>query len=100
MNLNTQEIRGSDSWNIETLKYIISNEPNDILLDNVYDLDLNFFNKNVKKIDMVYVLPDNFHDFLEKPVTSYFLILHLNPIKPGGREGGRGGGRGGYFCPW
>ena len=37
MNPNTQEIRGPDSWNFETLKYNISNESNDILLDNAYD---------------------------------------------------------------
>ena len=31
MNPDIPEIRGSDSWNFETLKYNISNEANDIL---------------------------------------------------------------------
>ena len=78
MNSNIQEIRGTDSWNFETLKYNISNESNDILLNNAYDPDLNFFSKNVKNLDMVYVLLEDFHDSLKKQVTSYFSILHLN----------------------
>ena len=78
MNSNIQEIRGTDSWNFETLKYNITNESNDILLNNAYDPDLNFFSKNVKNLDTVYVLPEDFHGSLEKPVTSYFSILHLN----------------------
>ena len=57
------------------MKYNKSNESNDILLDNAYDTDLNFFSKN---LDMVYVLPEDFHDFLAKPGTGYFSILHLN----------------------
>ena len=50
MNPNIQEIRGTDSWNFETLKYNISNESNYILLDNAYDPGLNFFSKNVKNL--------------------------------------------------
>ena len=48
---NTQEIRGSDSWNFETLKYNTSNESNDILLDDAYDADLHSFSKNVKNLE-------------------------------------------------
>ena len=78
MNPNIQEIRGADSWNFETLKYNISSELNDVVLDDAYDPDLNFFSKNVKNLDTVYVLPEDFHDPLEKTVTGYFSILHLN----------------------
>ena len=78
MNPNIQEICGTDSWNFETLKDNISNKSNDILLDKSYDPDLNFFSKNVKNLGTVYVLPEDFHDSLEKPVKSYFSILHLN----------------------
>ena len=78
MNPNIQEIRRTDSWNFETLKYNISNESNNILLDNAYDPELIFFSKNVKNLDTVYVLPQDFHDSLEKTVTSYFSILHHN----------------------
>ena len=73
MNPNMQEI-----CRTETPKYNISNESNDILLDNAYDPDLIFFSKNGKHVDTVYVLPEDFHDSLEKTVTSYFSILHLN----------------------
>ena len=73
MNPNMQEI-----CRTETPKYYISNESNDILLDNAYDPDLIFFSKNGKHVDTVYVLPEDFHDSLEKTVTSYFSILHLN----------------------
>ena len=75
INTNTQEIRGSDSWNFETLKYTILNESNDILLYSTYDPDLHSFSKSVKNLDKEYVLPE---DFLGKPVTGYFLIVHLN----------------------
>ena len=78
MNPNIQEIRRTNYWNFETLKYNRSNESGDILLDNAYDPDLHFFGKNIKNLDTVYVLPQDFHDSLEKPVTSYFSILHLN----------------------
>ena len=78
MNPNIQEIRETDSWNFETLKYNISNKSYDILLVNTYDPDLIFFSKNIKNLDTEYVLPEHFHDSLEKPVTSYFSILHLN----------------------
>ena len=32
----------------------------------------------MKNLDMVYILPEDFHDSLEKQATSYFSILHLN----------------------
>ena len=73
MNPNMQQI-----CRTETPKYNISNESNDILLDNAYDPDLIFFSKNGKHVDTVYVLPEYFHDSLEKTETSYFSILHLN----------------------
>ena len=75
MNPNTQVMRGSDRWSFENLKYNISNESNDILLRNAYDPNLNFFSKNVKNLDPVYVLPEDFHDSLEKPVQFSTLIF-------------------------
>ena len=41
-------MRGTDSWNFETLKYNISNKSNDILLDNAYDPDLFFSARKLK----------------------------------------------------
>ena len=46
MNPNTQEIRESDSWKFETLKYNVSNELNYILLDNAYDSDYQFVHQD------------------------------------------------------
>ena len=69
MNPNIQEIRGTDSWNFETLKYNISNESNDILLGNAYDPDLNFFSTNFKNLDTVYV-------FRRHGVMTW-IILHM-----------------------
>ena len=63
---------------LRTLKYNISNGWNDISIDDAYDPDLKFFSKNVTNLDTVYVLPEGFHNSLEKPVTGYFSILHLN----------------------
>ena len=77
MNPNIQEIRRTDSWNFETLKYNISNESNNVLLDNAYDPELIFFSKNVKNLDTVYVLPQDFHDSLEK--NSNKLLFNSPP---------------------
>ena len=70
MNPNTQEIDGFVSRNFEFLKYNISNEWNDILLDDSYDPDLNFFCKNVKNLETVYVSSRDMHDSQEKTVTG------------------------------
>ena len=70
MNPNTQEIDGFVSRNFEFLKYNISNEWNDILLDNSYDPDLNFFCKNVKNLETVYVSSGDMYDSQEKTVTG------------------------------
>ena len=70
MNPNTQEIDGFVSRNFEFLKYNISNEWNDILLDNSYGPDLNFFCKNVKNLETVYVSSGDMHDSQEKTVTG------------------------------
>ena len=48
MNPNVKEIRETDSWNFETLKHNMSNESNDILLDNAYDPDLIFLARMLK----------------------------------------------------
>ena len=70
MNPNTQEIDGFVSRNFEFLKYNISNEWNDILLDDSYDPDLNFFCKNVKNLETVYVSSGDMYDSQEKTVTG------------------------------
>ena len=70
MNPNTQEIDGFVSRNFEFLKYNISSEWNDILLDNSYDPDLNFFCKNIKNLATVYVSSGDMHDSQEKTVTG------------------------------
>ena len=77
MNPITEEVTEFTSSNFETLKYNLVNE-SDILLDSACDPDLNFFNKYVKNYDTKYLSPDDFKDFIEKPVTNLFSILHLN----------------------
>ena len=37
-----------------------------------------FFSKNVGNLDTAYISADHFHSFLEKLVTGFFSILHLN----------------------
>ena len=69
-----QEISESGSQNFETLNYTIPNDPNNILIDDTFDPDLNFVSKKVN----VYVSPEDFHDSFKKPETSYFSIRHLN----------------------
>ena len=48
MKPNIQAILGTDSSNFETVKYNISNESKDILLDNVYYADLRFSARMLK----------------------------------------------------
>ena len=69
-----QEISESGSQNCETLNYTIPNDPNNILIDDTFDPDLNFVSKKVN----VYVSPEDFHASFKKPETSYVSIRHLN----------------------
>ena len=78
MNPVTEEVKEFASSNFETLKYNLVSESDDILLDSACDPDLNFSNKYVKNFDTKYLSPDDFKDFIEKPVTNLFSILHLN----------------------
>ena len=78
MNPITEEVKEFASSNFETLKYNLVNESDDILLDSSCDPYLNVFNKYVKNFDTKYLSPDDFKDFIEKPVTNLFSILHLN----------------------
>ena len=78
MNPITEEVKEFASSNFETLKYNLANESDDILLDSTCDTDLNFFNKYVKNFGTKYLSPEDFKDFIERPVTNLFSILHLN----------------------
>ena len=77
MNTNTQKFNKFDSQNFETLKYDILNKSNDILLDNLYDLDLNLFSKNIRNLDP-YISADDFCNFLGKQMPGFLSILYLN----------------------
>ena len=59
------------------MKCNIRNESNGILIDNAYDPDLNIFSKDVKNLDTVCVLPEDFHDSLEKSTNRLLLIPTL-----------------------
>ena len=51
MNVNTGEKSISESHNFETLKYNIEDNTPDILLDNLCNPDVNFFNVNSQNFD-------------------------------------------------
>ena len=47
------------------------------MLDNLYDLDLNLFSKNIRNLDPC-ISADDFYNFLEKQVPGFLSILYLN----------------------
>ena len=71
---NTQEMNKIYSQNFETLKYNISNEPNDILLDNANVPDLNFFSKNIRNKDRVYFSKRNWQFYTK---TSHMFLFDI-----------------------
>ena len=51
MNANTKKKYDTETKNFQTLKYNISDNT-DILLDDSYDPDVNFFNEKFQSLDM------------------------------------------------
>ena len=76
MNANTKEKYDNETKNFETLKYNISDNT-DILLDDSCDPDVNFFNKKFQSLDTPYLMPGEFHNFLDNS-SDQFSVLHLN----------------------
>ena len=76
MNANTKEKYDNETKNFETLKYNISDNT-DILLDDSCDPDVNFFNKKFQSLDTPYLMPGEFHNFLDDSL-DHFSVLHLN----------------------
>ena len=76
MNANTEEKYDNETKNFETLKYSISDNT-DILLDDSCDPDVNFFNKKFQSLDTPYLMPGEFHNFLDNS-SDQFSVLHLN----------------------
>ena len=58
------------------MKYNISDNT-DILLDDSCDPDVNFFNKKFQSLDTPYLMPGEFHNFLDNS-SDQFSVLHLN----------------------
>ena len=50
----------------------------DILLNNLCDPDLNFYNINTKNVNTSYIVPENFNTFLDDSPSECFSFLHLN----------------------
>ena len=77
MNVNTSESSESEIESLENLKYGIAG--NNILLDDSYDPDVNFFNVNFENLNTPYLFPVDFSSAYEnEPSSNYFPILHLN----------------------
>ena len=76
MSANTKEKYDNETKNFETLKYNISDN-SDILLDDSCDPDVNFFNKKFQSLDTPYLMPGEFHNFLDNS-SDQFSVLHLN----------------------
>ena len=76
MSANTKEKYDNETKNFETLKYNISDN-SDILLDDSCDPDVNFFNKKFQSLDTPYLMPGEFHNFLDNS-SDQFSVLYLN----------------------
>ena len=76
MNADGKEKYDTETKNFETLKYNISDNT-DILLDDSCDPDVNFFNKKFQSLDTPYLMPGEFHNFLDN-ASDQFSVLHLN----------------------
>ena len=53
---SSSEINNSEILNFESLKYSISDNTHEILLDNSCDPDKNFFDTDIQYIDTPYIL--------------------------------------------
>ena len=76
MNANTKEKYDTGTKIFETLKYNMSDNA-DFLLDDSCDPDVNFFNKKFQSLDTPYLMPGEFHNFLDNS-SDQFSVLHLN----------------------
>ena len=76
MNANTKEKYDTETKNVETLKYNISDNT-DILLNDSCDPDVNFFNKIYRSLGTPYLMPGEFHNFLDN-LSDQCSVLHLN----------------------
>ena len=76
MSANTKEKYDNETKNFETLKYNKSDNT-DILLDDSCDPDVNFFNKKFQSLDTPYLMPGEFHNFLDNS-SDQVSVLHLN----------------------
>ena len=76
MSANTKEKYDNETKNFETLKYSISDNT-DILLGDSCDPDVNFFNKKFQSLDTPYLMPGEFHNFLDNS-SDQFSVLYLN----------------------
>ena len=75
---NENETNEHVALNFEVLKYDSSETSGVILLDNSCDRRLHFFNTNIQNLDTLYILPEEFQNFLDDDISESLLILHLN----------------------
>ena len=74
----SSETNNSEILNFESLKYSISGNTHEILLDNSCNSDKNFFDTEIQNKDTPYILPEEFERFSCKLNSKSFSTLHLN----------------------
>ena len=74
----SSETNNCEILNFESLKYSISDNTHEILLDNSCNSDKNFFDTEIQNKDTPYILPEEFERFSCKLNSKSFSTLHLN----------------------
>ena len=67
-----------DGKNFKQLKYDPSKNTGDILLGSSCDPDLHFCNINIKITNTPYIIPWNFHNFVDVSPCESLSAMHLN----------------------
>ena len=75
---SSSETTNSEVLNFVLLKYSISDNTLELLLDNSCDPDKNFFDTDIQNIDTPYILSEEFERFSCKLNSKSFSILHPN----------------------
>ena len=60
---SSSETNNSEILNFESLRYSISDNTHEILLDNSCDPHKNLFDTDIQNIDTPYILPEEFESF-------------------------------------
>lgn len=68
-----------NTQNLENLKYDLLEHSGNILFDHFSDLDLHFLNINIKNLNTLYILLEDFKNFLgDDKMRIYVLYLNIS----------------------